>query len=307
MEEINIQQTLIGVRDSRSLKHCDGVARIFKHRGNRPPRNMLEKNILLTLRGPVVRVEHSPFAIVRSVNLVQVFQAFFVEESYFTDAQWENTVNGFMLPGEVPESGFFTNLAATARLFQRARRALTQNPRSQEDIERLAVSAADICKSIGARADVERARIVDFKHIQDPNRSEVETKFLHNHYTRQYGLTITTMIQANVVHAALDERKRETLEAENSRLCRELCVFVPGNASWHRPLGSLTFKLMLQFAFIGAATPEDRQNVLNLLLEFSSDCPTPDISMPLTDMMERAKFLSLKDPSRAPPPDEFWT
>jgi hypothetical protein len=262
-----------------TLKHAGGAAMILKCRGSRAPKNELERKLLMSLRGPVVSLNLKTLP--GDLTLFQVFQAYTLDESFYTEEEWDSLVNGYTKPVTFVEHDYFPSMAKTARLFQKARALLSRDSAPdqcsrQNRTEKLLLDTYSLRTTLtGQISDIiERLKeSPDFRDCGPVNSAiYMERKAAHTAAAREYGLIVLTQIEVNLILTALLKSNQEEyghIAESNGLLCRQLCDFCESEALDDQPLTSWV-NLALCMAYIGASGKTDKERAEALYMRYDT-------------------------------------
>lgn len=222
-------------------------------------------------------------------------QAFFLDESYYTAAEWTSLVSGYSLAGDGADEGFFAGMAATANLFQRTRTLLSQDLVSQEETERLTSCAFALHQTLKKRVSDLSERLDGARGLWVMGMHTTEAKFAHGFCARDYGLALSTQIVVNCILAALQREWYDSAKGENIRLCQEIFNLGEREAIYHRPLGSSWMLIALPVASIGASSAQDKKRVAKLVADYTHGYSGEATDVQTIEMERLAIYLSCSD------------
>jgi hypothetical protein len=257
------------------MQHSGGAASVIKSRGIKPPASLLERRILATLRGPVV------------------WQSLFLEQSFFSDAEWEALVNMRSDEAVNNEEGFFEGMASMVRLFQRTRSALSRSPRDPKTIKTLAVDVQALKVSLDERssqlgANIDRMCDLPLAHPTGKDMFQWLTT------PRNYGLLLPVRIMLNCITMSLHGQSLRRYEDENKVLCHAACN-VAAQAVAFRPLGSLWVGLMLMMSYPGAREEAEQERLKYWMVSYSNDLQHSSVSPQDIDLDIFGRYLRCED------------
>jgi hypothetical protein len=232
--------------------------------------------------------------VVYLLRCVQVIQAFFLEESFYTADDWTNITSGFSKDVD-NEEGFFSGLAATARLFQSTRRALSQDTTSKEEKDRLISRASTLRQTMTDCLSDLSKRLNKARDIWAEDMHTIKNKFDHGSCTRSYGLALSTQIQVNCLLSALRGELSDSIKRENAGLCQEICKLGESDATYHRPLGSGWIFIALSVAYTVTSSIQDKTRVVKVLADYTCDFPKEKAEVQMAGMEHFAKYLRCDD------------
>lgn len=130
-------------------------------------------------------------------------QAFFHDESYYTEFEWNRLISGFSLVGALADETFFPSLAATSRLSQMTRKVLSQVLVSQQETEHLMLRASALYNILTKRLSDFLGRLNRAREDWGRDIDSWKAKLRHAVCSRNYGLTLSTQIVVNSILATL--------------------------------------------------------------------------------------------------------
>jgi hypothetical protein len=228
------------------------------------------------------------------LRYLQVIQAFFLDESFYTEDEWHDLITGFTGALDDDE-GFFPGLIRTARLFQRTRRLLTQGPISPNEKEELIASASDLHDTISDRISNWSRRLHEVRDLWLLDINSRKHKFDHGSCVREYGLAMCTQVQVNCLLAALSGEVTEAIESENTMLCRGMYTLCEVDALCHRPLGTCWVMIAMSTAYIGATNAKDKARVMKIISDYTHDLPRESTEVVYEQMDGLARHLTCGD------------
>jgi len=175
------------------------------------------------------------------------------------------------LQEDADDGGFFASLAATARLFQSTRAALSRNPVFPPEIERLIFRASSLLQALTEQNFALSKQLDITRELWLRDIHSRIAKFAHGECTRNYGLGLAAQIEVNCILARVQEESFDSAKMENASLCMKICKLGERDATHHRPLGSAWIGVTLIMAYIGAISPQDKVRVTTLLTEYAQD------------------------------------
>ncbi|KAG8525274.1 uncharacterized protein KY384_008918 [Bacidia gigantensis] len=246
----------IFIRDNESLaNHFVGASHILKRRGLLRPRDEFEKQILLTLRGPMA------------------IEAITDDRIQFTSEEWR-TIATIGLDGRVIDGDVMICLAQLPNLMARARLIITQ-PETISNSEILGVQSELIELQKTYEPVLKRLRerweYILRKFSGSSSQRSEQQRMVHCHYGRMFafGLTISMLInfiRANIIIG--DDAFY--LVNENTRMSYQILELAESLVTY-RPLGSIAMTLFLSAAAICTKDPRVKDRIEAMYSIFNQD------------------------------------
>ncbi|KAI4190150.1 MAG: hypothetical protein LQ346_004974 [Caloplaca aetnensis] len=254
------------------VSHTQGAARMMKSRGFVEPCDKFERNLLHTLRGPVV------------------FDALLTDKIQFSSREWKSFIGKGLDPSNSSDGQWLNCIAAMPDLLQRSKAALKLcKPPSLQTLS-LELETRSLLQELKPTIITLRERLQAY----DPNSTPAELRdHLHAHYLRSLGLAISTGIALNCVLSGLEGTTAEI--CEESSLWSDEIFDLSKIAAKYRPLGAMAMLICLKFAWMGAATVESRARIEALLIDYSLACVGTAQEVGYCDLTWMKKRFTLQD------------
>ncbi|KAL5333131.1 hypothetical protein BJX70DRAFT_78845 [Aspergillus crustosus] len=262
-------QHIVGPADMKWTGHAEGAARILKARKNCAPRDVFERILMLSLRGPVL------------------FEGLFNPNINLTPEEWNELVVS-ELDANTPEGSMMRNLSLVPDIMHRVKTntdGLAGLLILQAELKSIYTKTREIVDSLG----VQVSEIENSTSKTIPNPFGLSPRMLHAHTQRFYGIAITIALYMNYA-LVLMKVQDPTLSEDAIRLASEMMT-VAENAGTYRPFGAAYVSLGLVAAWVAV----DKVSV-RLLLESWLDDYCGDFNMPRFDALGIIQAFNELDP-----------
>jgi hypothetical protein len=227
--------------------HGEGAAQIIKVRSYYNPRDDFEKELLLSLRGPIL------------------FEALINPKICFSPEEWKTLVESEIDEG-TPEGQMMRCLAKAPSLMQRGRAGL----RDQVD---LTAVVSETRQQYSILKEILQEMEDRYNTVRDDGipRSTIMLTKVHAHYQRIYGLALAVCLIFNCIYRALDPAYMELdIDAKDFS---EKVLCLAEEAAPYRPLGASYILLCLITAWCGSRDEGTKQLVEAAYVDYRMDFP----------------------------------
>jgi hypothetical protein len=242
-----ICQSFLGTSGGYASGHGEGAAQILKVRAYYNPGDDFEKELLLSLRGPIL------------------FEALVNPKICLSPKEWKTLVESELDEG-TPEGQMMRCLAKGPNIMQRGRDSL----QDQVDLDVLILETRHLyCILKGILREMEDR----YNTVRDdgiPHSTTMLTK-VHAHYQRMYGLALAICLIFNCIYRALDPACAE-LDID-AKVFSEKVLCLAEEAAAYRPLGAAYILLCLLTAWCGSRDEETKQLVEAAYVDYRKDFP----------------------------------
>ena len=208
-----------------------------------------------------------------------VYQALFLDESYFSASEWSNIVSGFGAMKDNPDDDFFKGFAATVRLFQMARKTLSQSPTSTEERGELVFRATLLYHNLVMQMAAKLELLEKTRKILITDPSDTDNRSTHFLRVREYGMLLPARLLVGNILGILCKDWYDLFKGENAMLCEEACDLVE-ETRCYRPIGSLWGSMMLSLAYTGSSSTVQKAKIAELVAEFSREYRGEEVQAP---------------------------
>lgn len=240
-----ICQSFLGTYVGEFSGHTEGAAIILKTRGYGNPEDDFERNLILTLRGPVL------------------FESLYNSRIQFSHEEWTRLVKN-PLDGELPKGNVVYCLAHVPELMRRGRIALSTNSSTQG----LIYEARHQYNKVKASVDKLREAYETSKAPSSPQATR-----LHAHHQRMFGLGLAIILIFHSLLQALGDNSFD-LCFDSQRCCEDV-LDLAEHARPFRPLGSSYVLLCLTTAWVATTDEVVRELLLQTYEDYQEDFPHP--------------------------------
>ena len=238
-----ICQSFLGTYVNEFSGHTEGAAIILKTRGYGNPEDEFERNLVLTLRGPVL------------------FESLYNSRINFSHEEWTRLVKD-PLDRELPKGNMVYCLAHVPDLMRRGRIALITNSSTQG----LIYEARHQYNMVKASVDKLREAYETSKAPSSPQATR-----LHAHHQRMFGLGLAIVL---IFHSLLQGLGDNSLGlCFDSQRCCEDVLDLAEHARPFRPLGSSYVLLCLTTAWVATTDDVLRESIVALYEDYQDDFP----------------------------------
>ncbi|KAI4270330.1 MAG: hypothetical protein L6R38_007164 [Xanthoria sp. 2 TBL-2021] len=245
---ISITQLFVYPSQSGGCTHTKGATRLLMSRGFAKPRDDFERQLMLTLRGPVV------------------FEALLTDNIQLSSRDWK------ILNGGIPDSShkyldgqWFTCIADVPDLIQRSKAALILHEPPSLHLLGLELEVRALLEDIKPIITKTRDRLDSFDGTSVP---AVLSNHLQAHYFRSLAMALGVGIILNCVLSGLEGTS--TTICEESVLWSEEIVQLAEICTIYRPLGSMAMLIALRMAWPGAGCAAAKERIESLLVEYGA-------------------------------------
>ncbi|KAL8753175.1 MAG: hypothetical protein Q9184_005495 [Pyrenodesmia sp. 2 TL-2023] len=268
----SIVQLLLDPSSDELISHTQGAARLMKSRGFVEPSDQFERNLMNTLRGPVV------------------FDALLTDKIQFSSREWNSFIGKGLGPQDSPAAQWLNCIAAVPDLLQRSKAALKLcEPPSLHTLS-LELETRSLLEKCTTSISTLRERLQAYDPISTP--AELRDH-LHALHLRSLGLALSTGILLNCVLSGLEGTSNEICE-ESSSWSDEI-FHLSKLATKYRPLGAMAMGICLKFAWMGAASADARERVEALLIDYCLVCLGSTKGVQYSDLMRMKRRFMLQD------------
>jgi hypothetical protein len=242
-----ICQSFLGTSGGYVSGHGEGAAQILKVRAYYNARDDFEKELLLSLRGPIL------------------FEALINPKIRFNPEEWKTLVESELDEG-TPEGQTMRCLAKAPNIMESGKASLLEQVHLSEII---AETRHQYCVLKGILQEMEDR----YNTVRDdgiPRSTTMLTK-VHAHYQRIYGLALAICLIFNCIYRALDPACME-LDIDAKDLSEKVLCLAE-EAAAYRPLGAGYILLCLLTAWCGSKDEETKQLVEAAYVDYRMDFP----------------------------------
>lgn len=260
-------QSFLGTYVSGYSGHTEGAAIILKTRGYGHPEDEFERNLVLTVRGPVL------------------FESLYNSRINFTHEEWIRLVKN-PLDKELPHGHMLHCLAHVPDLMRHGRRALETNS-----------------STLGLISETRRQYSVVKETVSELREAYTMTKLpsssqatrIHAHHQRMFGLGLAIVL---IFHSLLQGLGDDSLDLffDAERYCGDV-LDLAVHAKPFRPMGSSYVLLCLTTAWVATYDEAIRAMIVDAYMDYQNDFPYPKVDLMecLGTTRDRLVFLNNRD------------
>lgn len=226
----------------KHITHTEGAIRLLRARGSAKLDDVFERDLLLTLRGPVM------------------FEALFNPRLRLSDQE----LRSILVQQDVNwYNQFLFYIADIPALMHRVR-----------DVKDGVCLDSMVFDDVRYRYEASRSTLsIALTKLKEHEAVGVDEKneLLHLNLQRIYGMTLFVTILLNCLYSVLDPTQAQ-LVVESETYARDICTLADQSHKY-RPLGSSYIAICLIAAYAGASDPGTRAGVLRTLSDYCGDFP----------------------------------